>query len=111
LPVLYDRCCVLDPAKSYELQRRNQRQALRRALGRLHDQGWIEALALAWADVRGGDFIDWHGGGRRRRSGSDYAARYGEKTPNWKAVGLSREGIALAAALERDLREAARSLA
>jgi hypothetical protein len=106
LAALYERCYVLDPAKSWELQRRNQRQAMRRALGRLHGQGCVDALALAWASVRDGEAVEWHGGGRRSHSGSDYARRYGEKTPNWKLVGLSPEGIALALALERELAEA-----
>ena len=82
---VYEPCYVLKPDQSWELQRRNQRQALRRALGRLHEQGWIEALALAWVIVRGADWVEWHGGGRRERRSSDYAFRYGEKTPNWKA--------------------------
>ena len=84
LSALYESLHVVQPDKSYELQLKYQRQAIRRALGRLHEQGWIEALALAWAYVRDGDVIEWHGGGRRRPSGSAWAARYGDKTPNWK---------------------------
>lgn len=103
---VYDRCYRLDPAKSYELQLRNQRQSLRRALGRMHDQGLVDALALGWCEVRGAEWVEWHGGGRDTHQGSDYTMRYGEKTPNWKAVSLSEAGIklALALTLEREAR-------
>lgn len=97
---LYDQMYVLQPEKSYELQRKHQRQAIRRALGRMHRDGLVEALALGWCLVRGAEWIGWAGGGRETHRGSDYAWRYGEKTPNWKAVSLSETGIKLAMALE-----------
>jgi len=49
LSALYGSLCDIEPARSYELQCKYQRQAIRRALGRLHEQGWIEAYALACA--------------------------------------------------------------
>jgi len=54
LKALYSSLYVLAPDKSYELQCKYQRQAIRRALGRLHEQGWIEATALALASQRQG---------------------------------------------------------
>ncbi len=106
LSALYERCYRLDPAKSYELQRRNQRQAMRRALGRLHRAGIIEALALGWVDVRDSEFLRWQGGGSRRsyavRDDGGLSARYGEETPRWRLAGLSDDGIALAEALDRE---------
>jgi hypothetical protein len=91
---VYERCYQFKPDQSYETQRRNQRQALRRALGRLHKQGWVDALALGWCQVRGAEWVEWYGGGRLERKSSDYAMRYGDKTPNWKMVSLSEGGIA-----------------
>ena len=103
LHAVYGHCYAVKPDLSYEIQRRNQRQALRRALGRLHTDGWVDALALAWVTVRyDEEWLDWQGGGREDRSSSDYARRYGEKTPNWKAVTLTDAGIKLALALERE---------
>jgi hypothetical protein len=99
---VYEQCYALKPDLSYEIQRRNQRQALRRALGRLHADGWVDALALAWVTVRDQEWLEWQGGGRREHSSSDYARQYGDKTPNWKAITLTDVGIKLAAALERE---------
>lgn len=98
LSVLHERCYAIDPGRSWEIQRRNQRQAMRRALGRLHRDGIIEALALAWANVADGQVIRWQGGGSRKSDGLPG----GTDTPRWRLVGLTREGVALAEALERD---------
>lgn len=106
LRVVYERCYVIDPGKSWELQRRNQRQAMRRTLGRLHRQGIVSAMALGWCSVQqgGGEFIEWHGGGKKEHSSSDdyLTKRYGCKTPNWKTVSLTREGVQLAVILEQE---------
>ncbi|MEO3811350.1 hypothetical protein ABGB17_20340 [Sphaerisporangium sp. B11E5] len=90
---LYERCYHFDPDKSYELQRRNQRQAMRRALGRLYKHGYVEALALAWLNIRDGEVMEWQGGGRR-------VGPYNDKTPNWRAVSLSTIGLEAALLLE-----------
>jgi hypothetical protein len=99
---VYDRCYIIDPAKSYELQCRNQRQALRRALGRMFKDRLVTALALAWVNVEDHEVLDWYGGGRRERSSSDYAMRYGETTPNWKMIVLTDTGIKMARLIEQE---------
>jgi hypothetical protein len=100
---VYERCYVLDPGKSWELQRRNQRQAMRRALGRLERQDLVTALALGWCIVGkgGGDFLEWQGGGKRKREPGDWNPR-GWPTPNWRLVTLSAEGITMATLLEKE---------
>ncbi len=96
LRVLYERLYVLQPGKPPELQRKYQRQAIRRALGRLHPH-YVTALALGWVNVEDGTLVRWQGGGRRRQSG------YGGTVdrPNWKLVGLTSAGIQLAELLEK----------
>jgi hypothetical protein len=102
LSAVYERMYVIQPGKSYELQCKYQRQAIRRTLGRMHGEGLVEALALAWTTVSDAGWVDWFGGGRRERSSDDYARRYGCKTPNWKMVSLTSGGIALAHLIERE---------
>jgi hypothetical protein len=104
LRALYDATIVMDPAGSYELQRRNHRQAMRRALGRLHERGFVSALALGWCEVGTGEFIEWQGGGKRQRKPDDCNPR-GWPTANWRLVGLTSDGIALALLLERETKE------
>jgi len=87
---LYAACYVIDPDKSWTLQRRNQRQAMRRALGRLSPT-YVSAIALAWCEVGTGDLQRWQGGGRPRD---------GIETPNWKMVRLTSDGLRLALLLE-----------
>jgi hypothetical protein len=109
LSALYERCYAMteraperyDPEHvSWQRQRRNERQALRRALGRLHPD-YVHATALAWVDVQSGDFLDWQGGGCRKWN-QDYAYR----TPNWKKIGLTSVGIKAALLLEQEMSEA-----
>lgn len=92
---LYERCYRIEPDKSWELQRRNQRQALRRALGRLHPV-YVAATALAWVDVGDEVIRRWQGGGSRESRDGFRSA-----TPRWRLVSLTPEGIALAQAVER----------
>jgi hypothetical protein len=87
---LYELCYVIDPDKSWALQRRNQRQSMRRALGRLSPT-YVCAFALAWCEVGNGDLIRWQGGGRPRD---------GIETPNWKTVGITADGLRLALLLD-----------
>ncbi len=93
--MLYERLYVLQPGKPPELQRKYQRQAIRRALGRLHPH-YITALALGWVNVKDGTLVRWQGGGRRRQSGYGCTV----DRPNWKLVGLTSAGIQLAELLE-----------
>jgi hypothetical protein len=95
LRALYERCYHLDPAKSWELQCRNQRQAIRRALGRLHPE-YVYALALAWCEVFHSDVIRWQGGGSRAFRDLD------RPTPRWRLVGLTDAGIKAALLLEQE---------
>ena len=96
LRLLYERLYVPQPGKPAELQRKYQRQAIRRALGRLHPH-YITALALGWVNVEDGTLVRWQGGGRRRQSGDGCTL----DRPNWKLVGLTRVGIKRAELLER----------
>ena len=89
---LYDRCYRLDPEKSHELQRRNQRQSMRRALGRLHPE-YVYAFALGWVNTEDWMLLRWQGGGTRR-DGCD--------TPRWRLVGLTESGIAVAQLLAQE---------
>lgn len=95
LAKLYERLYVAGE-RSYELERRNQRQAQRRALGRLHEQGFISALALGWCFVESAEFLDWQGGGRRQRDPDGF--RF--STPRWRRVSLTDSGVKAALALE-----------
>lgn len=99
LSVLYDRLYI-PGEKSYELERRNQRQAQRRALGRLHERGLVAAIALAWVNLEDESIIRWQGGGSKRRDREEPAFRSG--TPRWRAVGLTEAGIVAALALEQE---------
>jgi hypothetical protein len=96
LRLLYERLYVPQPGKPAELQRKYQRQATRRALGRLHPR-YVTALALGWVNVEDGTLVRWQGGGRRRQSGHGSAL----DRPNWKLVGLTSAGIQLAERLEQ----------
>ena len=96
LRLLYERLYAPQPGKPDELQRKYQRQATRRALGRLHPH-YITALALGWVNVEDGTLVRWQGGGRRRQSGDGHTV----DRPNWKLVGLTRAGIKLAELIER----------
>jgi len=92
---LYDRLYVVGP-RSYELERRNQRQAQRRALERLRKRGLVSPLALAWCDVDTGDLIRWQGGGSQKIEPDGYRTA----TPRWRAIGLTRAGLPAALDLE-----------
>ncbi|MGH3276589.1 MAG: hypothetical protein ACRDNZ_19960, partial [Streptosporangiaceae bacterium] len=102
LSALYEQIYVSRPDKSYELQRKYQRQAIRRALRRLHADGLVWPLALAWVSVTDNEVIRWQGGGSRKDDGIPG----GIDTPRWKLIGLTHEGIALALALDTEGTEA-----
>jgi hypothetical protein len=95
---LYERCYHLAGDRSYELQRRNQRQSMRRALGRLHEQGYIGAQALAWVNVADGEIIRWQGGGSLQRDRDGYR----HETPRWRLISLTESGLMTARVLERE---------
>ncbi len=98
---LFERCSSfwqLRPDESYEIQRRNMRQAFGRALHRLEARDLISALALAWCDARSGDFIEWQGGGRRRRLENGRR----ERTSRFALVSPTREGLRVAESLAGD---------
>ena len=97
LAALYERLYALDPGQSYELQRKYQRQAIRRALGRLHRDEMVWPVALAWVSVTGEEVIRWQGGGSRKQDGIPG----GIDTPRWKLIGLTDVGVKTALALER----------
>ena len=101
LNAVYNATIALKPDASYELQKRNHRQAMRRALGRLHAQGFVYAVALAWVSVDDQSFHDWQGGGSRKREPGDANPR-GYPVARWKRVTLSTNGIALAQLLEAE---------
>ena len=61
---LYDRL-YLPGDRSWGIERRNQRQSQRRALGRLHGEGLINAIALAWVNIEDEQVLRWQGGGKR----------------------------------------------
>jgi hypothetical protein len=103
LRALYERMWVMIPDQSYELQRRNQRQAIRRALGRLHERGLINAIALGWCEVRDAEWIRWQGGGSRKRYYEYGGGREG--TPRWRMVGLNELGIRIALQLAKENNE------
>lgn len=96
LKALYDRCYRMHPERSYELQARHQRQAMRRALGRLHKQGYVWAFALGWVNVEDWSLVSWQGGGTRKRDRHGYT----ETTPRWRIVGLNDTGIKAAELIE-----------
>lgn len=89
-----------DPNLPNDLQRKSvyQRQAIRRALGRLLDCGFITAIALAWCEVPGGGWIGWQGGGSCKRKGKEFPT----ETPRWRTVGLDELGFRLALLLEKE---------
>ncbi len=89
------RLLCAGPCQSYEIQRRNQRQAIRRALGRLQKLDIVCALALGWCEVGSGEMLRWQGGGKR-------TGAYADPTPNWRTVSLTDLGVKAATALERD---------
>ncbi len=98
---LFERCSSfwqLRPDESYEIQRRNMRQAFGRALHRLEARELIAAFALGWVNVRDHELIAWQGGGRRRR----YPDGYRERTPRFALVSPTREGLRLALSLAGD---------
>lgn len=95
LRVLYERL-YLPGERSYELERRNQRQAQRRALGRLFKQGYIYAYALAWVNLADEQILRWQGGGTPRRHSDGFRM----ETPRWRMVGLTDIGIKAALLLE-----------
>jgi hypothetical protein len=80
------------------LQRKYQRQAMRRALGRLHERDLIKVLALAWAFVDDDTIVEWQGGGSRKLHDDGYR----ERTPRWRRVGLRNNGLRMVALLERE---------
>ena len=96
LSALYGQLYTLAPDKSYELQRKYQRQAVRRALGRLHCDDLIWPLALAWVSVTDNAVMRWQGGGSRKHDGIPG----GIDTPRWKLLGLTIWGVKAALALE-----------
>jgi hypothetical protein len=98
LSALYEHLHTLRPGQSHELQRKYQRQATRRALGRLHRDDLIWPLALAWVSVTDNVVIRWQGGGSRKQDGIPG----GIDTPRWKLVGLTAEGVTTALLLERE---------
>jgi hypothetical protein len=93
---LYERCYDLAPDKSYELQVRSQRQALRRALERLRKLDLVAALALAWVNVSDQVPWRWQGGGKRE-------SRYGDGYPRWRYVSLTTAGVKTAELLEAEM--------
>ena len=74
----------------HEIERRNQRQAQRRALGRLQRDGFVTPLALAWVNVDDECLWRWQGGGRRRDPDEH---GYREDTPRWKLIGVTDDGF------------------
>lgn len=98
---LYERLYVPGD-RSYQVERRNQRQAQRRALKRLFDDDLVNAVAGAWVDIRSEYINAWQGGGRRRRDA------YGTvDTPRWVEVSLTDAGLKVALLLEREDQETA----
>ncbi len=95
LKALYERLYVPGD-RPHEAERRNQRQAQRRALARMHADGLVWPLALAWVSVTDEQVIRWQGGGRRKRDGHGH----GVDTPNWRMLSLTQEGLALAFLIE-----------
>jgi hypothetical protein len=77
------------PAAPWVAAERNRRQAFGRCLHRLHDDGLLTVLALAWVDIESEAVWQWQGRGRRAG-------------PGYKLVGLTSEGIAMARALGRE---------
>jgi hypothetical protein len=96
LRTLYERLYIPGD-RPHDVERRNQRQAQRRAMKRLFDDGLIEAVALAWVDVRAEQIIEWQGGGRRKQYKNIHVG-----TPRWVEVSLTDTGIAAATALEAE---------
>ena len=92
--------------QSYELQARNQRQAMRRALQRLLDADLVHAMALGWCQVGGyNEFVRWQGGGSKQ----NYKG-FPMETPRWRIVGLTHDGIKLALELEQQEQDKQASL-
>lgn len=101
LGVLYERLYVPGD-RPWVLERRNQRQATRRALGRLHPE-YVSAMALAWVSVEDEALIRWQGGGSGKHSPDDPPWRPGGyDTPRWRLVGLTTDGIKVALELEAE---------
>jgi hypothetical protein len=98
LGALYDELYT-PGGRPYQLERRNQRQAQRRALERLRARGLIDALALAWCDVETGNLHRWQGGGSRKTEADGYVS----ETPRWRLVGFTLDGLATAMPLEDEL--------
>lgn len=92
---LYERMYVFAEQRSYDIQTRNQRQAIRRALGRLHPT-YVTATALAWVNVADQAVLWWQGGGSRE------GGPRGFDTPRWRMVGLTGEGVQMALLLEKE---------
>jgi hypothetical protein len=75
------------------------RQAMRRALGRLHPR-YVSAAALAWVNLEDQEILCWQGGGSKKRYGpKDYQTT---DTPRWRIVCLTPEGVEAALKLEQE---------
>jgi hypothetical protein len=96
LRALHDRLYI-PGERPWVLERRNQRQATRRALGRLHPD-YVCALALGWCEVGSGELVTWQGGGSRQHYKSVMV-----DTPRWRLVGLTDIGVKVALLLEQEV--------
>jgi hypothetical protein len=101
LRTLYDRLYVPGD-RPYAIERRNQRQAQRRALERMHKAGLVWPIALAWVSVTDGVVLRWQGGGRRKRRADDPPWSRGCDTPRWRLITLTDLGVKLALLLEAE---------